>query len=194
MSHKDLVRIREDGCRLGSGGPQVALSPPRQSNPRQRNPYASPNRNEITELGLQVLEARDGLTGYARVRYDSAATNAQQGLVQFSQKLQEDDLHTRTPDSVKNSGWNRKFKSHDKVNKRVMTGAEAAEKDADKRERKQWIESLVCKLRRHFLSLLTQNLYAPVLYQSWGSQLLSCLLLPLLLLPSSIGLLRGPNV
>jgi Tfp pilus assembly protein PilX len=38
------------------------------------------------------------------------------------------------PDGVRNSGWNRRFKSHDKANKRLMTGAEAAEKDAEKRE------------------------------------------------------------
>jgi hypothetical protein len=38
------------------------------------------------------------------------------------------------PDAVRNSGWNRRFKSHDKANKRLMTGAEAAKKDAEKRE------------------------------------------------------------
>ncbi|ERF73029.1 hypothetical protein EPUS_07123 [Endocarpon pusillum Z07020] len=31
------------------------------------------------------------------------------------------------PDIVKKPGWNRQFKSHDKVNKRFMTGTEAAE-------------------------------------------------------------------
>ncbi len=39
------------------------------------------------------------------------------------------------PDIVKRPGWNRQFKSHDKVNKRFMTGAEAAERDANNRER-----------------------------------------------------------
>ncbi len=39
------------------------------------------------------------------------------------------------PDIVKRPGWNRQFKSHDKVNKRLMTGAEAAEYDANNRER-----------------------------------------------------------
>jgi hypothetical protein len=38
------------------------------------------------------------------------------------------------PDIIKKSGWNRQFKSHDKVNKRLMTGAEAAERDANNRE------------------------------------------------------------
>ncbi|ERF72882.1 hypothetical protein EPUS_08495 [Endocarpon pusillum Z07020] len=85
-------------------------------------------------LGLQVLEAREDLTGYARTRYDRAATNAQQGLVEFAQELKEDDLNTRMPDPVKRSGWNRQFKSHDKTNKRLMTGAEAAERDASNRE------------------------------------------------------------
>ncbi|KAF7502878.1 hypothetical protein GJ744_004947 [Endocarpon pusillum] len=38
------------------------------------------------------------------------------------------------PDAVKKPGWNRHFKSHDRVNKRLMTGAEAAERDANNRE------------------------------------------------------------
>ena len=37
-------------------------------------------------------------------------------------------------DIVKRPGWNRQFKSHDKVNKRLMTGAEAAERDANNKE------------------------------------------------------------
>ena len=38
------------------------------------------------------------------------------------------------PDIVKTPGWNRQFKSHDKANRRLLTGAEAAEKDANNRE------------------------------------------------------------
>ena len=53
----------------------LPMSPPRPPQATQ-NPYLSPRRNEITTLGLQVLEAREGLTGYARTRYDTAATNA----------------------------------------------------------------------------------------------------------------------
>ena len=111
----------------------LPISPPRPPQATQ-NPYLSPHRNEITTLGLQVLEARDNLTGYARIRYDTAATNAQQGLVQYAQELQEDDLYTRMPDIVKKSGWNRQFKSHDKTQKRLMIGVEAAERDANYRE------------------------------------------------------------
>ena len=111
----------------------LPISPPQPSQATQ-NPYLSPRRNEITTLGLQVLKAREGLTGYARTRYDTATTNAQQGLVEYAQELQEDDLHTRMPDIVKKSGWNRQFKSHDKTKKRLMTGAEAAEHDANHRE------------------------------------------------------------
>jgi hypothetical protein len=91
-------------------------------------------RNQIIGLGLQVLEARESLTGYAHTRYDTAATNTQQGLVEYAQELRDDDLHTRMPDIVKKSGWNRQFKSHDKTQKRSMTGAEAAEHDATRRE------------------------------------------------------------
>ena len=93
----------------------LSMSPSQHSVSSIRNPYISPNRNQITGLGLQVLEAREDLTGYACTRYDRAATNAQQGLVEFAQELKEDDLNTRMPDIVKRSGWNRQFKSHDKA-------------------------------------------------------------------------------
>jgi len=112
----------------------LPISPPRNTSSQLQNPYLSPSKNRITGLGLQILEAREGLTGYARTRYDRAATNAQQGLVKFAQELEEDDLNTRMPDIVKKPGWNRQFKSHDKVNKRLQTGAEAAERDANSRE------------------------------------------------------------
>jgi len=111
------------------------MSPSRQPPARPPNPYSSSRTNEITELGLQILEVRENLTGYARTRYDSAATNAQQGLVRFAQELHNDDLHTRMPDIVRNPGWNRRFKTHGKVNKRLMTGAEASERDANNREK-----------------------------------------------------------
>jgi hypothetical protein len=94
-------------------------------------PLISPRRNEITGLGLQILKARESLNGYARTRYGSAATNTQLDPVDFAHKLQNDDLNTRLPDLVKNPGWNRQFKSHDKVNKRLMTGAEAFKRDAE---------------------------------------------------------------
>lgn len=86
-------------------------------------------------LGLQALEVRDGLTGYARYRFDSTATTTQRNLLDFAQNLQNDDLHTRMPDMVKTSGWNRRLKSHGKANQRLMTSVEVAERDADKRER-----------------------------------------------------------
>jgi hypothetical protein len=63
-----------------------------------------------------------------------AATNAQQGLIEYAQELQEDDLHTRMPNIMKKSGWNKQFKSHDKTQKRLITGVEAAERDANCRE------------------------------------------------------------
>ena len=37
-------------------------------------------------------------------------------------------------DTVKRLGWNRQFKSHDKTNKRLMTGTEAIERDVNNRE------------------------------------------------------------
>lgn len=100
-----------------------------------------------------MIGARDSLTGYARARYDSAATNAQQELLKFAQNLRHDDLHTQMPDIVKKSGWNRQFKSHDKTNKRLMTGAEAAERDANKREQAEAREKRIQSTEALVLSL-----------------------------------------
>jgi hypothetical protein len=113
----------------------LPILPPRNAPQLPQSLYISPLRNQITRIGLQVLEARESLTGYARARYDIAATNAQQGLVEYAQELREDDLHTQMPDIVKRPGWNRQFKSHNKTQKRLMTRAEAAERDANYRER-----------------------------------------------------------
>ena len=71
-------------------------------NPASR-PYASLQRNRMTGLGLQVLEARDELTGYARQRYETAATQAQRGLVEFAQELRQEEPHVRMPDVVQKS-------------------------------------------------------------------------------------------
>lgn len=112
----------------------LPLSPPRPGPAPPIAPPISPRRNEFTRRGLQTLEARDGLQGYARHRYDIANTIAQQNLLNFAQELERDDLHTRMPDSVKTSGWNRRKKVHGRANQRLLTGAEAAERDADSRE------------------------------------------------------------
>ena len=47
----------------------------------------------MTELSLQVIEAREKLTGYARQRYENAASQAQRSLVEFAEELDENDLH-----------------------------------------------------------------------------------------------------
>lgn len=111
------------------------MSPPRSTTAQPRSAFLSPKRNEFTQLGLQALEARDALDGYARYRFDNVAAAAQRNLVDFARELQQDNLHPRMPDMVKTSGWKRKLKSHGKAKQRLMTGPEAAERDADKREK-----------------------------------------------------------
>lgn len=111
----------------------LPLSPPRLL----PAPLSSLYRNDLTRLDLQMLEAREGLQGYARHRFDTVAAQAQQTLVNFAEELQEDDLHTRMPEMVKTSGWNRRKKSHGRANQRLLTGTEAAERDANRRENQQ---------------------------------------------------------
>jgi hypothetical protein len=81
------------------------------------------------------MEVRDSLIGYARYRFDSAAFITQRNLFDFAQNLKNDDLHIRMPDMVKTSGWNRRLKNHGKAKQRLMIGAEAAERDANRREK-----------------------------------------------------------
>ena len=131
----------------------LPMSPPRNSN--TANPYLSPTRNEMTVLGLQVLNARNSLTGYARQRYENVAAQAQRGLVEFAQELDQDDLHIRMPDVVQKSSWRRQLKSHDKAKKRLMTGAEIAEKDANKREQEADRQA---RLRQREAQALTYDL------------------------------------
>jgi hypothetical protein len=83
----------------------LVLSLPR--NTAAQNPYLSPRETEMTGLGLQVIQARDGLTEYARQRFENATAQANRGLVEFAQKLDEDDLHVRMPDVVKKASWRR---------------------------------------------------------------------------------------
>jgi hypothetical protein len=62
-----------------------------------------------------TLEAREGLTGYERTQYYSAAINAQQGLAELAQELYDDELSTWLSDIDKNSRWNCRFKSYGKA-------------------------------------------------------------------------------
>jgi hypothetical protein len=98
--------------RPGLGRSTLPLSPHR--NKVSLNLYLSPTRNQITGLGLQVVQTRETLTGYVRQRYENAAAEAQRGLIEFAQELEEEDLHVRVLNAVKKSSWKRQFKAHDK--------------------------------------------------------------------------------
>jgi hypothetical protein len=50
-----------------------------------------------------MLKTRESLTSYARTRYNIAATNTQQGLIKYTQELQEDNLHTQMSNIIKKS-------------------------------------------------------------------------------------------
>lgn len=57
------------------------------------------------------------------------------------------------PDIIKRSEWNRQFKSYDKTSKRLMTGAEAAEYNADKKEQAEAREKRIQTAETFVLSL-----------------------------------------
>jgi len=108
--------------------PQYSIPPTPISHTSQRS-------NDITASGLQVLRARDGLTGLARARFESQLVKTNNALLQFAGQVAEDDLlPTRLPDKVKKPKWAKPRKPHGKASARSFTGAEAAEIAADKAE------------------------------------------------------------
>jgi hypothetical protein len=98
--------------------------------------YTSQRLNNITATGLQVLTARESLTGLAKARFDSQLIKTNNALLEFAGQVASDDLlPTRLPDKINKPKWAKPKKTHDKASKRLMTGAEAAEQAADKAER-----------------------------------------------------------
>jgi hypothetical protein len=90
--------------------------------------YTSQRLNNITATGLQVLSARDNLTGLAKARFDSQLIKTNKALLQFAGQITNDDLLlTRLPDKVKKPKWAKPRKSHGQASARSYTGAEAAE-------------------------------------------------------------------
>jgi hypothetical protein len=86
--------------------------------------------------GLQVLTARDTLTGLAKARFDNQLLKTNKALLEFADQVAQDDLlPTRLPDKVKKPKWAKPRKPHDKASARAFTGAEAAELAADKAEK-----------------------------------------------------------
>jgi hypothetical protein len=98
--------------------------------------HTSQRLNDITATGLQVLTARDGLTGLAKARFDNQLVKTNKALLEFAEQVAKDDLlPTRLPDKVQKPKWAKPKKTHDKASKRSMTGAEAAERAAGQVER-----------------------------------------------------------
>jgi hypothetical protein len=93
---------------------------------------------DITRTGLQIMDAIEQLSGYNRVRYKAEVLNAQQGLLQLAEGIQQAaKIPIRMPDKVNKAGWAKGTTSHDKTTKRLLTGAEYATKAANKAEQAQ---------------------------------------------------------
>ena len=57
---------------------------------------------DLTATGLQVLTARDALTGLAKARFDNQLLKTNKALLEFADQVAQDDLlPTRLPDRVK---------------------------------------------------------------------------------------------
>jgi hypothetical protein len=101
----------------------------------------------MTGLSLQIIKAQNNLTEYTRQHYKNAAAQVQRGFIEFAQELNDENLHIRMSDAVKRSSWRRQFKIHDKIQKHLMTGTEAAENNVKKREqaanRERYLQALL---------------------------------------------------
>jgi hypothetical protein len=100
-----------------------------------RHPYANGRRNDITSTSLEILDARETLADHAKAQFDDTVIRAHHGLMTLVEDMREyAQLPINMPQKVNQSGWARGAKSHEKTTKRLLTGAEAAVKDADKAE------------------------------------------------------------
>jgi hypothetical protein len=78
--------------------------------------HTSQRLNDITASGLQVLRARDNLTGLAKARFESQLIKTNNALLQFAGQVAEDDLlPIRLPDKVKKPRWAKPRKPHGKA-------------------------------------------------------------------------------
>jgi hypothetical protein len=103
-----------------------------------QNVYLNPRRMVITSTGLEIMTAAESLTGYNRIQYENQVLKAHQNLLSIAHSYSEQgEIAVRMPDRVNKPGWARGIKSHDRTTKRLMTGAEAATRAADKAEETQ---------------------------------------------------------
>jgi hypothetical protein len=103
-----------------------------------RSPYTNGRRNDITSTGLDILDAREALTGHAKAKLDDKVIRTQQSLVALAEDFQkQDELPINMPYKVNKPGWSGGVRSHDKTKKRLLTVAEMAVKAADKAEKAQ---------------------------------------------------------
>jgi hypothetical protein len=95
--------------------------------------YLSQRLNDITATGLQVLNARDDLTGLAKARFDAQLVKTSKALLEFAK---DDLLPTRLSDKVQKPKWAKLRKTYGKPSARSYMGAEAAELAADQAEQR----------------------------------------------------------
>jgi hypothetical protein len=92
-------------------------------------------QHHIIDTTNELLSFREGLTGEKQQLLDHAHAQATRAILRDVQQREafELTLPQGLPAPIQ-STWNRYAKSHDKVSKRMMTGAEAAVKDANAAE------------------------------------------------------------
>jgi MULE transposase domain len=95
-------------------------------------------KHEIMGSTNQLLQFRESLTREQRDLLDFDYAQSTARVIQTAQTAQywASVVPSNLPASIQ-STWNRHAKSHDKVTKRMLTGAEAAVKDADKQEKEE---------------------------------------------------------
>jgi hypothetical protein len=82
------------------------------------------------------MQAREGLTGLAKARFEEQLMKTNKALLSFAQQVTDEDLlPTRLPDKVQKPKWAKPVKTHGKASARSLIGSEATEREADRAEK-----------------------------------------------------------
>lgn len=91
--------------------------------------------HEIVDATNELLQYRQSLNQERQQRLDEAHVQATRSILHEAQRREDANLLAPQilPQPIQTT-WNQYAKSHDKASKRMLTGAEAAERDADRDE------------------------------------------------------------
>lgn len=81
------------------------------------------------------MEAREGFTGLAKACFEEQLIKINKALLSFAEQIKDEDLLLKQlSDKIQKPKWAKPIKAYGKASAQLLTGSEAAEKEADKAE------------------------------------------------------------